>query len=167
MKIRKAELSDAEAITKISADTWQDAYKGILPQTILSQKVYSQERVECWRERIKKTISGGTAVYVSENSDKKIVGFVWGGVRRNHKIPRNMELYAFYVHPDAQKKGHGQALFEMFKKYAAGDFFAYMLKDNRKTDRFYRKMGGITMPQYYKVEESGIQKGIEEVCYFF
>lgn len=167
MKIRKAEISDAEAITKINTDTWQDAYKGILPQEILAQRVYSPERVERWRNHIKKTISGGTAIYVAENDEGKVVGFAWGGVSRDNNIPRNMELYAFYVRPEEQKKGYGLALFEAFKKYAAGNFYAYMLKDNNHADRFYRKMGGITMPEYYKGKERSTPIGIEEICYFF
>lgn len=167
MKIRKAEISDAEAIAKINTDTWQDAYKGILPAEILAQRRFSPERVERWRNTIKKTVSGGTAIYVAENNEGKVVGFAWGGVSRDTNIPRNMELYAFYIHPEEQKKGFGNALFEAFKKYAAGNFYAYMLKENSRADRFYRKMGGITMPEYFKGPESSSPKGIEEVCYFF
>lgn len=165
MKIRKAEISDAEAITKVHINTWQQAYKGIISEEVLAQKSYSPEKVEHWRNHIKKTISGGTAVYVSENEEGKVSGFAWGGISRDDNIPRHMELYAFYVRPEDQKKGHGQALFDAFKKYAAGKFYLYTLDGNASAISFYQKMGGDAKKEHLKA--SHFAPNAKEICYFF
>ena len=52
MKIRKAEISDAEAIMKINVETWQQAYRGLMPDDVLEQRVCSPERAEKWRKNI-------------------------------------------------------------------------------------------------------------------
>lgn len=167
MKIRKAEISDAEAIMIINVDTWQQAYRGILSNEILDQRCCSPERAENWRKRIKDTLNGSSAIYVAEDDSGKVIGFVWGGVSRDKDVPRHLELFAFYVHPLAQKKGYGRALFDSFKKYATGKFYLYALQDNLKAEDFYKKMGGVLMPQYTKDSpHSGHQK-LKEICYFF
>lgn len=167
MKIRRAEISDAEAIAKVSADTWQQAYRGIMSDEILAERRCSPERIESWRRRVKDTLNGATAIYVAEDENGKVVGFAWGGVSKDNQVPRNMELYAFYVHPNFQKKGYGQALFETFRKYSTGRFYLYALQDNKKAADFYQKMGGVLMPEYAKDSpHSGHQK-LKEACYFF
>lgn len=167
MKIRKAEISDAEAILKINIETWHKAYKGLVSDEALAKHTYSPERAERWRGHIKNTLSGGTALYVAENEAGKVIGFAWGGVSRDKDVPRHMELYAFYVHPDEQKKGYGKGLFEAFRKYAAGHFYLYMLKDNQKSSGFYQRMGGALKPEYAKEKEIFGEAGLKEVCYFF
>lgn len=167
MKIRKAEISDAEAIMKTNVDTWQSAYKGLMSEEVLAKHICSPEKAERWRQHIKNTFSGGTALYVAENNSGKVVGFAWGGVSRDADVPRNMELYAFYVHPDEQKKGYGKGLFEAFRNYAAGHFYLYMLKDNQKNSGFYQKMGGTLKSEYAKEKKIYGDAGIKEICYFF
>lgn len=167
MKIRKAEISDAEAIMKINVDTWQQAYEGIIPAAVLVQRRCSPERAENWRKNIKKTISGSSAVYVAEDNSGNVIGFVWGGLSRDREIPRHLELYAFYVHPKAQKNGYGKALFEAFRKYAAGKFYLYALQENVNAEGFYKKMGGVLMPEYTKDSPCAGGKPLKESCYFF
>lgn len=167
MKIRKAEISDAEAIMKINTDTWQQAYKGIIPDDVLAQRNCSPERAERWRNHIKSTLNGSSAIYVAEDDKGKVIGFVWGGVGSKREVPRHMELYAFYVHPLVQKNGFGKALFEAFKKYATGKFYLYALQDNVTAEGFYQKMGGTLMPQYTIDSKHSGPKKLKEVCYFF
>lgn len=167
MKIRKAEISDAEAIMKINVDTWQQAYRGLMPDDVLEQRVCSPERAERWRKNIKKTLSGATTIYVAEDENGRLAGFVWGGESRDGNVPRHIELYAFYVHPEAQKKGYGKALFEAFRKYAAGKFYLYMLEGNKQAQNFYKRTGGVLMPQFAKESSHSGSKRLKEVCWFF
>ena len=152
MKIRKAEISDAEAIMKINVDTWQQAYRGLMPDDVLEQRVCSPERAERWRKNIKKTLSGATAIYVAEDENGRLAGFVWGGESRDGNVPRHIELYAFYVHPEAQKKGYGKALMQYLARQAVeqkcGRFEWVVLEWNKPAIGFYEKVGAKVMQDW-------------------
>ncbi|KAF0820926.1 MULTISPECIES: hypothetical protein [unclassified Cytobacillus] len=47
MKIRAAELSDAEGIAKVHVDSWRTTYKDIIPENFLENLSY-QSREELW-----------------------------------------------------------------------------------------------------------------------
>lgn len=166
MKIRKAEISDAEAILKVSVETWHTVYKNVVPDELLAKKNYTPERVENWRLRIKETLSGASALYVVENDAGKVVGFVWGGASRDGNVLASLELYAIYVLPEYHKQGYGRALLEVFHKYAAGNFYLFALKDNYLGKGFYTKMGGVRKAEYdRKFEIYGVP--IDEICFFY
>lgn len=163
MKIRYAEVFDAERITEINVNGWQYAYGGLMPADFLALRVYSEERVKRWRERLQKH---DDIVLVAEDENGRVIGFVWGGKGRDKRIELPVELYAFYVDPAEQGKGYGRALFEAFAKEAAADFYLFMLEGNAKAARFYAACGCVLQTSLSKTEAIG-ETIIREVCYFY
>ena len=163
MKIRYAEVFDAERITEIDVNGWQCAYGGLLPADFLALRGYSEERVKRWRERLQKH---DDIVLVAEDENGRVIGFVWGGKGRDKRIDRPVELYAFYVDPAEQGKEYGRALFEVFAKEAGADFYLFMLEGNAKAARFYEKNGCVLQAARAKTEAIG-GTIIREVCYFY
>lgn len=163
MKIRYAEVFDAERITEINVNGWQCAYGGLMPADFLALRVYSEERVKRWRERLQ---THDDIILVAENENGRVIGFVWGGKGRDNRIDRPVELYAFYVDSREQGKGYGKALFEAFAKEAAADFYLFMLEGNAKAARFYVACSCVLQPTLSKTEATG-ETTVKEVCYFY
>ena len=48
LKIREAEEPDADAIARIHADAWEQAYRGIVPQEALQSRYSFESRRKMW-----------------------------------------------------------------------------------------------------------------------
>lgn len=132
--IRPAVPEDAEALTHLHLDCWDDAYTGLMPQEVLDERRTNvAERVDRWR-----TILGRTAnTLVAETTDG-LVGFVSSGPARDADRSGS-ELWALYVRAAWWGTGVGHGLMEA----ALGDRAAYLcvLEGNDRAIRFYERHG--------------------------
>jgi ribosomal protein S18 acetylase RimI-like enzyme len=106
--IRKAVVSDAEAISAVHVASKQAAYRGLVPASILSELSAPQanaKRQERWRKIL---ASDEVDVFVAE-IDGQVVGLVSLGITHDneglHKATG--EIYAIYVSSDQQRAGIG------------------------------------------------------------
>lgn len=79
MKIRKANIQDAQSIGKVHVDSWRTTYKGTLPDDFLNKLSYEQ-RTELWKNNISDATN---YVLVAENEQGEIIGFatsVWNDI---------------------------------------------------------------------------------------
>jgi ribosomal protein S18 acetylase RimI-like enzyme len=163
MSVRLAKAEDAQRITEINLITWEDTYRGLMPDEILNNRIMNEGRVLHCKENI---ISGDNIVLVYEADDKNVVGYIWAGKSRNNDIELFHEIYGFYVDPKFQGNGYGTQLMNEYKKHINDEhFYLYMLKGN-KTHDFYIKMGGVEMKGYAKSMKINNHR-IEEVLYRF
>ncbi|QPQ31673.1 GNAT family N-acetyltransferase [Lysinibacillus sp. JNUCC 51] len=161
MKIRKANIEDAQGIGKVHVDSWRTTYKGILPDDFLNNLSYEQ-RTELW----KKNISDLTNyVLVAENEQDEIIGFATGGTRKTNSVPNATDLTSIYLLEEYQGMGIGKQLlkeiFAYIKLKGYEKVFVEVLADN-KTRNFYEYYGA----QY--VENTEIKIGgkvLEELIY--
>jgi len=133
--IRPAVPDDAEALAHLHLDVWDDAYAGLVPQSVLDDRRDKvAERVERWRE----ILEGSAATWVAEE-EHGLVGFVSTGPARDNDMEELLELYALYVRATHWGTGLGFALFET----AVGDRAAYLwvLVGNERAIRFYERQG--------------------------
>jgi ribosomal protein S18 acetylase RimI-like enzyme len=62
-------------------------------------------------------LKGETVVFVAENLDRNIVGFVAGGAERSGRFPGvSAELYAIYLLPEVRRRGIGTRLVKSWRK---------------------------------------------------
>ncbi|MFJ7731088.1 GNAT family N-acetyltransferase [Lysinibacillus sp. NPDC097231] len=161
MKIRKANIQDAQGIGKVHVDSWRTTYQGIIPDEFLNQLSYEQ-RTELW----KKNISDATNyVLVAENEQGEIIGFATGGTRETNTEPNSTDLTSIYLLEEYQGKGIGKQLlkeiFGYFKQKSYEKVFVEVLAEN-KTRYFYEYYGA----QYVKNVEIKIGgKILEELIY--
>ncbi len=162
MKVRKAQTEDAEIITQINVETWQDAYQGIIDDSILSARKVDDKRISTWAEIIKNPES---VVLVCENVEG-IMGYLSAGPARDNYGIKN-EIIALYVKPVAQRNGAGSALIKAYKQIINEQcFYLYALKKNQKARCFYEKNGGVIYEKFSR--NLNIQgQEYEEVCYVF
>ena len=133
--IRSAEQNDGAALGRIYCLSWQEGYKGILPEEYLSaltvefcapKKIYPDNNL-VWEDA-----SGG------------LTGLVNLGASRDGEVACG-ELRAIYVLPDAWGSGVAAGLFraavDRLKERGFDRFFLWVLEDNFRARRFYEKMG--------------------------
>jgi len=146
VSIRDARPDDAEEIAKVHVETWQSAYRDILPAEFLcGLSANLDRRTDWWREQI------GSAqpprhTFVAVD-DGELVGFADIGPSRGSDADplRVGELNAIYVLPSAWGRGVGQALMaETIARLGAAGFSLatlWVLEGNHRARRFYEAAG--------------------------
>ncbi|MFX1313185.1 MAG: GNAT family N-acetyltransferase [Promethearchaeota archaeon] len=147
---RKARISDAFGIAKVSVDSWKSTYKGIISEEYLQSLSYS-DKEENWTQRIENP-THGAIIYVAEIDLHGIVGFILATLEKcnpNLIIPHpekfKGELCAIYVLKNFQRKKIGSELIKLVKKYFKANnvnsMIVWVLKEN-SSRRFYETLGG-------------------------
>ncbi|MFI6102352.1 GNAT family N-acetyltransferase [Lentzea sp. NPDC051213] len=133
MTIRLAVASDASAVASVHVRSWQSAYRGLIPDSVLDN-LSVEARTAGWEEYI---ASGSVWVGLAPASGE-IVGFAFAGESRDDDAP--FELYTIYLLPSAW--GSGLAL-ELVAA-AIGDekdVIVWVLDGNARARRFYERLG--------------------------
>ena len=144
MRVRAAEnsLADAIGIAYVQVVTWQVAYRGLLPNSVL-EGLSVEDAASRWKGRL-----GDPAItmFVLEIGGS-IVGFVSCGAARDDDLDagRVGEIYAIYVQPAHWRQGHGCALMtaalSALGKRGYEDVVLWTLRDNGPAIAFYEQIG--------------------------
>lgn len=155
MHITPPTVADAEALTDLHLDVWEEAYAGLMPPSVFAERrVRRAERVLSWRGII---ASGSSDNLLAWNDDGRLLGFSSTGPGRDDPaegLPP-LELMALYVRAEVYGSGVGHALCEA----ALGPAPAYLwvLDGNERAIRFYERQGfrpdGVT-----KREDVGLER---------
>ncbi len=149
MRLAPPRVEDAEALTDLHLDVWEDAYAGLMPAAVFAERRSRRaERVESWRGII---AAGSSANLLAWSADGRLLGFSSTGPGRD--VPADglppLELMALYVRASSYGTGVGHALCEA----AIGSAPAYLwvLDGNERAIRFYERQGfdfdGTTKPE--------------------
>ncbi len=133
--VRRATAADAEALAHLHLDVWDDAYTGLMAQSILDDRRDEvEDRVERWRT----ILTEGSDTLVAED-DEGLAGFASTGPGRDNDVDIELELWALYVRARLWGSGVGYALFSE----AVGDRAAYLwvLASNERAVTFYERQG--------------------------
>lgn len=131
-------------MAQVNVETWQEAYRGIVPQPFLDALPQSlQEMEERWRVRIAHLHPAAT--FVALDGEHQVVGYAAGGRTRDGDQVYPAEIYALYVRPGFQGRGLGGELFDALCRHFAREGLPAMklwaLADNPYR-RFYERRGG-------------------------
>jgi GNAT superfamily N-acetyltransferase len=138
--IRAATVADAEALTDLHLDAWDEAYAGLVDDAILGERRRRRaERISTWRRIIAATTS--TELVADDPAvPGRLVGFASTGPGRDDDpaLPP-CELMALYVRVERYDTGLGRALLTA----ALGDAPSYLwvLDGNERAIRFYERQG--------------------------
>jgi GNAT superfamily N-acetyltransferase len=135
--VRDAEPGDADDVAGVHVRSWQQAYRGLLPDAYLDGLRTS--------DRAARYTFGGrpgepqTMVIVA---DEAICGFATTGPSRDLDAAHAGELYALYLDPDHWGHGLGRALIAQARARLYGQGFTdailWVLAGNQRAQRFYR-----------------------------
>ena len=140
--VRGARVEDADAIERIRTDTWREAYRGLMPDSLLDGLGYDSTR----RRALMSAMPPHQFVLVAED-EGAVVGFCMGGRSRSPDDQFRGEVYAIYVLPEHQGHGIGRALLNTAAKELVdrdlGSMIIWVLRENAPSRRFYERMAGV------------------------
>lgn len=139
---RRADPADAPELARIHVSAWQQAYRGIVPDSTLEQFT-----VESRTERFRAFLTEGAAETYIVEIGKTAVGFLTLGASRDTDLDSSEagEIWGIYIQPDFWRKGFGRQLCEQGQKLLASRGFTvavlWVLEANEPAKRFYEAMG--------------------------
>lgn len=141
MLLRPAEPSDALAVARVHVESWQAAYRGLIPDTYLAS-LRAEERAAHYDFATTDPAKPRTLVVLEDDS---IQGFASTMPSRDSLLPSHGELAALYVHPNYWNRGLGLALIHAARAHlsAQGHTHAllWLLKGNQRGSSFYERDG--------------------------
>lgn len=130
------------ALARVHVDSWQSAYRGLLPQAFLDQLTY-ESRLAQWRDHLNNPLRNAFDLVV-EHPLKGVVGFATAGLGFGSLPDFDGELFALYLLPMCQGQGFGKKLlakaFDALLKQRIQSAAVWVLKDNPACG-FYERMG--------------------------
>ncbi|MDT0158206.1 GNAT family N-acetyltransferase [Microbacterium sp. ARD32] len=144
--LRPAEVGDADGIAEVHVRSWQQAYRGLMPQRVLDG-LSVPERAASWARILDSTPRGSQTLVVLDG--EQIVGWASFGAARDADAAGvaagSGELWGIYAHPDAWSTGVGHLLLTAVERALAdaGHASAYLwvLEGNSRASAFYERHG--------------------------
>jgi GNAT superfamily N-acetyltransferase len=143
--IRVATVADAEAIAVVQVRSWQEAYRGLMPQEYLDRRDPARGRAT-WRQWIKDAREPA-ATLVAAREDGGIVGFASLSPSRSPDADAALEgeIQAIYLLPGWWGHGVGRRLMDEGLRRLSGagyhEAILWVLETNRRARRFYEAGG--------------------------
>lgn len=113
--IRPARVQDAAEMGRIHVESWQSAYRRIIPPEALAELSLEARRAE-WKGFLTNPLPE-TATWVAE-IDGQVVGFMCAGPSRDADLGNGIgEAYVMHVDPRQEGRGAGRGLFGRSTEY--------------------------------------------------
>jgi GNAT superfamily N-acetyltransferase len=139
--IRKGLSADADNIGSLHAQSWQSAYRGLLPDSFLDNGL-TEERKKYWTGKIS-ALSTKEFVLVAEDGSG-VTGFA--AVMDKPEKGYDAFLDNLHVRPDVKGQGIGGKLLEAvainLQKTGRKSLYLWVLKGNIPAEEFYKAKGG-------------------------
>lgn len=163
MEIRTIRPDDVECVSRIYAQSWQAAYRGIVPQEYLD--ALAEDR---WSPVLAK--SAFTSLVLLE--DGRHIGTSAFGGARDESMPGWGEIVSIYLMPEYFGLGYGEKLLDAVVSSLARegytDIYLWVLAENTRARRFYERnqfqhngdtkfieIGGADLPEMRYVRHLG------------
>lgn len=148
--LRAATPADAEAIAELHATSWQDAYRGILPDQHLTGPILEEGRRH-WRQAMRR-VGPDDVVLVAERAGR-LIGFV--AVWQCAEAGYDAMIANLHVRPGLRGRALGRRLLgaaaERLTACGHRSACLWVYAANQAAVRFYERLGG-------RVEEHGFEE---------
>jgi ribosomal protein S18 acetylase RimI-like enzyme len=144
--VRRAVVTDAEAIAAVHVASWEGAYRGLVPEAWFEARPLSA-RVALWSEVLAR---GGSEAWVAlgpDAPDAPVCGFCHLALptRDEDGDEDTAEITSFYVDPVAWRGGIGRALMDAaladLERRGWTEVTLWVLEDNPRAQAFYVRCG--------------------------
>jgi len=142
LTIRRAGSDDATTVAHIHVESWNVAYRGIMPDDVIARTDLAY-RTAFWAERI---ADQEWPVFLLED-DGKCVAFCQMVPTKDSDddAARVGHITSLHVLPQLRGRGHGRILidhvFAEFQRRGFAEVTLWVLEENRTARRFYEKSG--------------------------
>jgi GNAT superfamily N-acetyltransferase len=142
--VRDATANDVVVLADVQVRTWQEAYRGIVPQQHLDQ-MDPARRHQGWRQILQN--AGSEVTLVAEHESRGVVGFIHVSPSRDTDTDSRLvgEVQAIYLLPECWGRGVGQLLMDAGLRRLAEsgyrEYVLWVLATNDRARRFYETGG--------------------------
>lgn len=138
-----ATSDDAAAIASLHAESWRNAYRGMLPDKYLDEEVFA-DRAAFWKERFDAPVPERRLI-LKATSQSTLDGFVC--VLLDAEPNCGARLDNLHVRPQLKGQGIGHALFQAAREWIARvmpgeSMHLWVVEANHAARRFYDRQGG-------------------------
>jgi len=142
---RPITVADGANVARIHATSWRSAYRGILPDAYLDQKV-DADRIAHWQGRLSELSAHDVGVLALQDGDT--VGFAFAV--RDYQERWGSMLDNIHVLPHARGHGVGRGLMrelvaQLVRAGSTSGFHLWAYDANRAARRFYEGLGGVVL----------------------
>ena len=138
--IRTMALSDVPRVAEIHVFGWRDAYRGIISDDYLFNKMLVSKRIKYFEDAVNNHTEES---YVFDEGILK--AFMTIGACRDTDKPDSFELWGIYVDPFMQRHGIGSIMLDFCEREAEErgykEIVLWVLEKNANAIEFYRKLG--------------------------
>jgi GNAT superfamily N-acetyltransferase len=156
--VRRAVLDDAEDIGRIHVDSWQAAYAGLVPDSLLAG-LSLETAVGRWSERLR-SATPGRRILVAEVGGVVVAFAVVAASRGDDAAPGTGELMAIYAEPRVWSQGVGGALhdaaLQQLRDLSVTSATLWVLTTNERARRFYERHGWVLGGADKEVVKDGV-----------
>ena len=144
LTLREATEDDAAAIAKLHADSWRSAYRGMLSDEYLDNRVHL-ERTALWRQRFSEQAQKPFFVILAE-TEKELAGFAC--VFPDEHPTYGAFLDNLHVVPQRTGQGIGRRLLtavteRLLADGRRGGLYLWVIEQNGRARQFYSKAGAL------------------------
>ncbi len=142
MTIRRARDSDAATVGRIHVESWNVAYRGIMPDDVIARTDLTY-RTKFWEERI---ADPEWPVYLMEEAGKPVAFCQMIPTKDADDDPTRVgHITSLHVLPQLRGRGHGRVLMDHvlaeFRRRKFAEVTLWVLEANRKAREFYETYG--------------------------
>ena len=139
--VTPASLEDADAIARVHVESWQEAYRSLLPAGYLAS-LSIEQRAATWR----RSLESGTPRLLVARHDGELVGFIAFGPSRDEGAAASCgEVWALYLAPSMWSRGAGRRLWlaalNRMLDQGCETVSLWVIATNERAIRFYRAAG--------------------------
>lgn len=141
--IQPAGLEDVAGLAEVQVRSWQQAYRGQVPDAYLDS-LSVERQAGAW---VRALGEAGVTTLLARDPEGRVIAFINCGPYRDADLgpSRLMEIRALYVHPTHWRQGLGRALVDAAIARCAGPgverAVLWVLRTNASAKAFYRAMG--------------------------
>jgi ribosomal protein S18 acetylase RimI-like enzyme len=142
MTIRRAGSGDANTVGRIHVESWNVAYRGIMPDDVIARTDLAY-RTAFWAERI---ADPEWPVYLLEEAGEAVAFCQMIPTRDSDDDARRVgHITSLHVLPDLRGHGYGRALMDHvlaeFQRRGFAEVTLWVLEENRSARAFYETYG--------------------------
>lgn len=147
--VRRAVADDVPALAELHLDVWDEAYAGLVPQSVLDARRArpTEQRTERWRR-----VMAHVPTWVAARDDD-LLGFVNAGPGRDES--GDLEVMALYVR--AAVYGHGIGHRLLHTAIGSRPAYLWVLDGNSRAIAFYERQG-FGFDGRTKTEDEGLER---------
>ena len=153
--VRPARVEDVEAMASVIVQSWQETYRGIVPDDVLDDLGFQAARERFWIRALTDERYRSNRIAVAERGGR-VVGVAMSGPPLDADARWDSQLYVLYVRAADHGSGAAQGL--LGSVLSPGESAALWVADpNPRAQAFYRRHG------FVADGTSTVEDGVREV----